>query len=59
MTDPRDLARARGLDRLSESHLEQLARAIAAIERHLQRLPRDLPPAQEMALIYRAKGPAE
>jgi Tfp pilus assembly protein PilO len=59
MADIRDLARSRGLDRLSEAHLEQLARAIAAMERHLQRLPRDLPPAQEMALIYRAKGPTE
>jgi hypothetical protein len=24
----------------------------------VRRLPRDLPPSQEMALIFRAKGPA-
>ncbi len=57
MTDLRDKARALGLDRLSDAHLAQLARALEGMERHVQRLPRDLPPSQEMALIFRAKGP--
>ncbi|HXZ01166.1 MAG TPA: hypothetical protein VEI03_14290 [Stellaceae bacterium] len=55
----RDQARALGLDRLADEHLAQLERALAAMARHLERLPRDLPPAQEMALIFRAKGAAE
>ena len=52
----RDKARELGLEGLTEEHLLQLERAIATMERHRARLPRDLPPAQEMALIYRAKG---
>ncbi|MGO8918261.1 MAG: hypothetical protein ACLQJR_20370 [Stellaceae bacterium] len=52
----RDQARTLGLERLTDEHLAQLERAIAGMERHRQRLPRDLPPAQEMALIFRAKG---
>jgi hypothetical protein len=58
---PRELrarARALGLDRLSEEHLEQFTRAVAGMARHLDRLPRDLPPAEEPAHIYRAKGSA-
>jgi hypothetical protein len=49
----RDKARALGLDRLTE----KTPRAIRArgTERHLKRLPRDMPPAQEPAHIYRAK----
>jgi hypothetical protein len=55
----RDQARALGLDRLTDEHLAQLERAMTAMARHLQRLPRGLPPAQEMALIFRAKGAAQ
>jgi hypothetical protein len=51
----RDKARALGLDRLTEKHLEQFERATTGTERHLKRLPRDMPPAQEPAHIYRAK----
>jgi hypothetical protein len=59
MTDEiRNRARALGLDRLSDEHLEQFARATAAMETHLKRLPRDLPITQEPAHVYRAKGDA-
>jgi hypothetical protein len=51
----RDKARALGLDRLSEEHLAQFERATTGMERHLQRLPRRVPPAQEPAHVYRAK----
>jgi hypothetical protein len=52
----RDKALALGLDRLSDEHLVQLERAMAGMRRHLGRVPRDLPPTQEPALIFRAKG---
>ena len=59
MTDEiRNRARARGLDLMSDEHLEQFARATAGMETHLKRLPRDLAPSQEPAHIYRAKGDA-
>jgi hypothetical protein len=45
-----------GLDRLTDEHLAQFERATTGMERHLQRLPRGIPPAQEPAHIYRAKG---
>jgi len=51
----RDKARALGLDRLTDEHLEQFERATAGMERHLKRLPHDMPPAHEPAHIYRAK----
>ncbi len=54
----RDKARALGLDRLTDEHLEQFARATAGMERHLERLPQDMPPAREPAHIFRAKGDA-
>ena len=54
----RDKAQAFGLDRLTEEHLAQFERAITAMERHLHRLPRSVPPAQEPAHVYRAKGEA-
>ena len=58
MTDElRDKARALGLDRLTDQHLDQFARAIAGMELHLKRLPRNMPPAREPAHIYRAKVP--
>ena len=57
MTDEiRNRARALGLDRLSDEHLEQFARATAAMEPQLKRLPRDLGMSQEPAHVYRAKG---
>jgi hypothetical protein len=51
----RDKARALGLDRLTEEHLAQFERATTGMERHLQRLPRGMPAAQEPAHVYRAK----
>ena len=55
----RERARALGLERLTDEHLAQLERASAAMQRHRQRLPPDLPPAQEPSLIFRAKGESE
>ena len=55
----REKARALGLERLTDEHLAQLERASETMERHRRRLPRDLPPEQEPALIFRAKGEAE
>ena len=54
----RDKARALGLERLTNEHLKQFERATTGIERHLQRLPRGMPTAQEPAHVYRAKGEA-
>ena len=51
----RDKARALELDRLTEKHFGQFERATTGMERHLKRLPRDMPPTQEPAHIYRAK----
>jgi hypothetical protein len=56
MTDElRDKARTLGLDRLTDEHLDQFERATTGMERHLKRLPRDMPPAQELAHVFRAK----
>lgn len=52
----RDKARSLGLERLSDQHLLQLERAGQMIGAQLRRLPRDLPPTQELAVIFRAKG---
>ena len=54
----RNTARRLGLDRLTEEHLAQFERATTGMERHLQRLPRGIPVAQEPAHVYRAKGKA-
>ena len=54
----RDKAQAFGLDRLTDEHLAQFERAAAGMERHLKRLPRGMPAAQEPAHVYRAKGEA-
>ena len=54
----RDKGRTLGLDRLTDEHLAQFERAITAMERHLQRLPRRMPAALEPAHVYRAKGDA-
>ena len=54
----RDKVRTLGLDRLTEEHLAQFERATTAMERHLQRLPRGMPTAQEPAHVYRVKGEA-
>ena len=51
----RDKAGALGLERLREEHLAQFERATTGMERHLQRLPRHIPAAQEPAHVYRAK----
>ena len=51
----RDKARALGLERLTNEHLKQFERATTGMERHLQRLPRGMPTAQEPAHVYRAK----
>ncbi|HLJ22105.1 MAG TPA: hypothetical protein VKU84_18000 [Stellaceae bacterium] len=55
MNDIRERARALGLDRLSDEHLTQLERAMAGMKRHIERLPRDLTPADEPAHVYQAK----
>jgi len=56
MTDQlRDKTRVLGLDRLTDEHLEQFERATAGMERHLKRLPRDMPPTREPAHVYRAR----
>jgi hypothetical protein len=52
----RDKARTLGLERLTEEQLKQLERATTGMERHLRRLPRGMPAAQEPAHVYRAKG---
>ena len=52
----RDKARALGLDHLTDEHLAQFERATTGMERHLKRLPRRMPPAQEPAHVYRAKA---
>ena len=54
----RDKARTLGLERLTEEQLKQFERATTSMEYHLQRLPRGMPPAQEPAHVYRAKGEA-
>jgi len=54
----RDKASALGLDRLTDEHLAQFERATTGMERHLQRLPRGMPAAQEPAHVYRAKAEA-
>ena len=54
----RDKARALGLERLSEEHLTEFERATTSMERHLKRLLRHIPAAQEPAHVYRAKGEA-
>ena len=51
----RDKARALGLERLTEEHLAQFERATTGMERHLRRLPRNIPAAHEPGHIYRAK----
>lgn len=55
MTNPRDLARAAGLDRLTDEHLAQLERAAATMKRHTDRLPKDFPVSAEPAHVYQAK----
>ena len=45
----RDKVHTLGLDRLTEEHLAQFERATTGMERHLQRLPRGMPTAQEPA----------
>jgi hypothetical protein len=54
----REMAHALGLDRLTDTHLAQFGHALEIVAQHVQRLPRDLPPSREMALIFRAKGSA-
>ena len=54
----RDKARTLGLERLNNEHLKQFERATTGMERHLQRLPRGMPVAQEPAHVYRAKDQA-
>jgi hypothetical protein len=51
----RDKAGALGLERLTDEHLAQFERATTGMERHLQRLPRNIPAVHEPAHVYRAK----
>ena len=46
-----------GLERLSDEHLAQLGRATAALQGHINRLPRDLPAAVEPAAVFRPVEP--
>jgi hypothetical protein len=55
----RDKARALGLDRLTKEHLAQFAARRAGWNVILQRLPRRMPAAQELARVYRAKGESD
>jgi hypothetical protein len=60
MTDDiRELARAAGLDKLTDEHLAQLARAAAGMRRHIERLPKDLPVSDEPAHVFQAKAHAQ
>ena len=47
------LAQAHGLTKLQPKHLEQLATAVAANDQITRRLPKDLGPTDEMALVLR------
>ena len=51
----RELARAAGLDKLTDEHLKQLERAATNMQRHLDRLPKEPPIAAEPAHVYQAK----
>ena len=51
----RDQARALGLDKLTDEHLAQLERATTNMQRHIDRLPKDLPITAEPAHVYQAK----
>ncbi len=54
----RELARAAGLDKLTDEHLKQLERAAINMQRHIDRLPKELPVSAEPAHVYQAKGAA-
>ena len=43
-----------GLDRLEPAHLEELARAIASMERMVESLPKDVALVDEPAHVFRA-----
>lgn len=58
MSATRELAKASGLNNLTDEHLTQLERATANMKRHIDRLPKDLTGADEAAHVYRAKGDA-
>jgi hypothetical protein len=47
-----------GLTRLSDKHLAQFAKAKAAADRLLSRIPRDLPMSEEPAHTFRASEEA-
>jgi hypothetical protein len=51
----RQKAKALGLERLTDEHLAQFQRATEGMQRHLGRLPGDLPIAAEPAHVFRAK----
>jgi hypothetical protein len=59
MTTARDLARAAGLDTLTDEHLAQLERAAANMARLVARLPQELPAVAEPAHIYQAGQAAQ
>lgn len=54
-TISRALAEAIGLGRLSDEQLQQLERSSTALQRHVQRLPRDLPVEREPELVFRVR----
>jgi hypothetical protein len=55
MDDIRERARALGLDKLTDEHLAQLARAAANMKQHIERLPKDLTVADEPAHVFQAR----
>jgi hypothetical protein len=50
----RKKAQSAGLDRLSDEHLRQLARAVTGLERQIAILPRDCDLDEEPAPVFRA-----
>jgi hypothetical protein len=58
MNDIREIAKALGLEKLTDEHLIQLERILRAMEGHVARVPRDLPGGQEPFHVFRAKGAA-
>ncbi len=55
MNDLRERARALGLERLTDEHLAQLERATKNMQRHIDRLPKNLTVADEPAHIFQVK----
>jgi len=57
--DARRLAAAKGLNKLTDKHLDQLAASIRANEQLMAGLPKDLHWSEESALVFRLPVPKE